>query len=86
MVDAVARDASGLEVVRLDHLPLAEVQSALAALPRDSIVMYEGFARDADGATYFPADVAASCCAGVRTRRCTATSTACSGAASSAAR
>ena len=59
MVDAVARDASGLEVVRLDHLPLNEVRAALAVLPRDSIVMYEGFARDADGATYFPADVAA---------------------------
>ncbi|HEY8245535.1 MAG TPA: ATP-binding protein [Casimicrobiaceae bacterium] len=57
MVDAVARDANGLEVVRLDHLPLAEVRAALAVLPRDSIVMYEGFARDTNGATYFPADV-----------------------------
>ena len=58
MLEAAARDAKDLEVVRLDGLALADARSALAELPRDTIVMYEGFARDADGTTYFPADVA----------------------------
>ena len=36
---------------------LEEVKRALAALPPDTIVLYDGMARDSRGATYFPSDV-----------------------------
>ena len=54
-VAAGARPA--LEVLRVSG-SLDEVKRALAVLPRDTIVVYDGFSRDASGATYFPSDVA----------------------------
>ena len=57
MVDIVARDAPDLQVVRLDGRSIAGLKSALAAVKRDSIVMYEGVFRDADGATFFPSEI-----------------------------
>jgi signal transduction histidine kinase len=57
MADVVARDAPDLEVVRLDGKSIAGLKSALASVKRDSIVMYEGVFRDADGATFFPSEI-----------------------------
>jgi signal transduction histidine kinase len=56
-VEAVQRLAPPLEVVRVSGT-LEQLKRAVATLPRDSIVMYDGVARDASGATFFPSDVA----------------------------
>jgi signal transduction histidine kinase len=54
--EAVRRQKPPLDVVRVSGT-LDEVKRALAALPRDTIVMFDGMSRDASGATFFPSDV-----------------------------
>src|SRR5262245_16734107 len=56
--DAVEREGQGLEVERSFGEPLPEVLRRVAALPKDSMVVYATINRDGRGRRYVPRDVA----------------------------